>query len=315
LTKNFFRLAIFVLICKHNQKFKVMKKLFVLMLAIIVSGSIVFAQESGNDDVLKNKKGEVILPQAGDYAIGVSSTPFINLVGNLVKINSATPFVSPLAWNFISADNAIYGKYFMTNNTAIRAAVRLGMGTTTLKNYVPDDKDNTGTKTVLDKWTHKATNVLLSAGLEKRRGSGRLQAFYGAGAYLGLAGSSDNYVYENDFSSTNTTPTSTVDWTTNPYTVAGTNARTLSYKEGKTISFGLRGFVGVEYFVLPKISLGGEFGYGFGLSIKGDGTQVVEQWNYTDNKVETVETQVGGGSSMGLDNDNFGGIIYLMFHF
>ncbi len=283
------------------------------MLALIVFGNISFAQDE-NNDVLKNKKGEVILPQAGDYAIGVSATPFINLVGNLVKINSAAPFANPLSWNFINATNAIYGKYFLSDNTAIRTAVRLGMGTTTNKNYVSDDKDNTGTKTVEDKWTHKYTNVMLSVGLEKRRGHGRLQAFYGAGGYLGFAGNSDKYSYQNEFSSTNTSPTST-NWTTTPYSSAPTNARILSSKAGKTISLGLRGFVGVEYFVLPKVSLGGEFGYGLGLSMQGDGTTVTEQWNFTDNKVETVESKIGGSSTFGMDNDNFSGIIYLMFHF
>ncbi len=292
-----------------------MKKLFTLMLALVVLGNISFAQD-GNSDVLKNKKGEVILPQAGDYAIGVSASPFINLFGNLVKINSAAPFNNPLSWNFVNgANNAIYGKYFLSDNTAIRAAVRLGMGTVSSRNYVSDNTDNTGTKTVEDKWTHKQTNVVLSAGLEKRRGYGRLQAFYGAGPVIGFEGSTDTYEYGNDFSSTVTTPTSTTDWTTNPYTVTNTNARTLSEKAGKTISFGMRGFVGVEYFILPKVSLGGEFGYKLGMKMQGDGTVVTEQWNYTDNKVEEVETKTGGSFSLGMDNDNFSGIIYLMFHF
>ena len=291
-----------------------MKRLFTLMLALVVFGNISFAQDE-NGDVLKNKKGEIILPQAGDYAIGVSATPFINLAGNLFKINSAAPFNNPLSWNFVDGTNAIYGKYFLSDNTAIRGAVRLGMGSVTHKNYVTDDADNTGTKTVMDKWTHKATAVLLSAGLEKRRGHGRLQAFYGAGAYISFEGSTDKFEYGNAFSSTNTAVTTTTDWTTTPITVLKVNGRTLSSKAGKTITLGLRGFVGAEYFVLPKVSLGGEFGYGFGMAMQGDGTVVTEQWNYTDNKVEEVETKTGGSFSLGMDNDNFSGIIYLMFHF
>jgi len=290
-----------------------MKKLMTLVLATLVFANFIMAQEE-NNDVLKNKKGEVILPEAGDYAIGVSATPFINLVGNLFKINSAAPFNNPLSWNFVDGSNAIYGKYFLTENTAVRAGVRFGMGTQTFRNYVPDDNDNTGTKTVMDKLTQKSTNVVLSAGLEKRVGHGRLQAFYGAGANIGFAGSSSYYSYENEFSSTNNTPTST-DWTTSPVSNAPSAARILENKAGKTISLGLRGFVGVEYFILPKISLGGEFGFGPSIQMQGDGTQVVEQWNFTDNKVETVETKTGGGFYMGMDNDNYSGIIYLLFHF
>ncbi len=43
--------------------------------------------------------------------------------------------------------------------------------------------------------------------------------------------------------------------------------------------FGLRGFVGVEYFVIPKISVGGEFGLGFMYSKVGEGYVNTESWN------------------------------------
>ncbi len=292
-----------------------MKKLFTLIIALVVSYTTFAQDENNNDDVLKNKKGEVILPQAGDYAIGVSATPFINLVGNLIKINSAAPFTNPLSWNFVDPLNTIFGKYYLTDNTAIRASIRFGMGTTTYKNYVTDQTDNTGQKTVLDKMTQKQTNIILSAGIEKRRGHGRLQAFYGAGAYLGFLGSSQKFIYGNEMNSIYTTPLSTTNWTTSPYTTANTNIRPLSIKNGKTIMFGLRSFVGVEYFIMPKVSLGGEFGYGLGLNMQGDGTQVNENYNFTNSSVETIETKTGGKFSLGLDNDNYGGTIYLLFHF
>ncbi len=291
-----------------------MKRLLVLAIALFLAGNVVWAQDD-NNDVLKNKKGEVILPQAGDYAIGVSATPFVNLVGNLFKINSAVPFNNPLAWNFVDASNAIYGKYFLSDNRAIRMSVRFGMGTTTLKNYVTDQTDNTGEKTVLDKATQKYTNIQLFAGMEYRKGHGRLQAFYGAGAFLGFVGNSSKYVYGNEMNDTYTTPLSTTDWTTSPYGTMNTPIRTLSDKPGKAISLGVRGFVGVEYFVLPKVSLGGEFGYGLGVTMQGDGTKVTEQYDFINNTVKTVETKTGGSFSLGMDSDNFGGIIYLMFHF
>ncbi len=288
-----------------------MKRLLTLAIALLLAGNTVFAQDD-NNDVLKNKKGEVILPQAGDYAIGVSATPFINLVGNLFKINSAAPFNNPLAWNFVDATNAIYGKYFVNENTAYRFAIRLGTGSRTMKNYVVDDND--ANETVLDKWTHKSTNVTLFAGLEKRKGHGRLQAFYGAGGYLMFAGATDIYTYGNEMTSSNVAPTSTV-WTTTPPSSTPMGTRTLLNKEGKTIGLGVRGFVGVEYFVLPKVSLGGEFGYGLGVSMQGDGLTQTESYDATASEVKTTDTKTGGSFSLGMDNDNFGGIIYLMFHF
>jgi hypothetical protein len=101
-----------------------MKRIVTLAITLFFVGNTLFAQDD-NSDILKNKKGEVILPEAGDYAIGVSATPFINLVGNLFKINSAAPFTNPMSWNFVDGTNAIYGKYFLNEKTAIRAAVRL----------------------------------------------------------------------------------------------------------------------------------------------------------------------------------------------
>jgi hypothetical protein len=200
----------------------------------------------------------------------------------------------------------------INEKTAIRAAVRFGMGTTTMKNYVVDDDDVN--KTVLDKWTHKSTNIILSAGLEKRKGHGRLQAFYGAGAYLMFLGSTDSYVYGNEMTTTNTTPTSRV-WTSTPPTSGPVASRSLLNKAGKTIGLGLRGFVGAEYFILPKVSLGGEFGYGLGVTMQGDGTKQTEAYDAVANEVKVTEVKTGGQFSLGMDSDNFGGIIYLMFHF
>jgi len=288
-----------------------MKKALVLVLFFLFVSNLMFAQE-GDNEILKNKKGQVILPEAGDYAIGVSATPFIDLVGNLIKINSAGVFTSPLTWNFVDpVTNAIYGKYFVNDQTAYRFAFRIGTSSVTKKNYVTDDNDNT--KDVLDKWTSKNTFVYLSLAMEKRVGKGRLQMFYGAGPYLSFTGSTDIYKYGNEMSSSNTTPTSTIVWGAPP--ISGpTGTRTLLNRQGKTIGLGGRGFVGAEYFIMPKVSIGGEFGYDLGLSFQGDGLVQTESYNTTTSAVEVTDAKTGGSFKMSMDVDNFSGIIYIMFY-
>ena len=86
-----------------------------------------------------------------------------------------------------------------------------------------------------------------------------------------------------------------------------------------TTAFGLRGFIGAEYFVLPKMSIGGEFGWGFGLMSVGAST---ETW-ITDDGTATAEIEHVGtkSSGFGLDTDInntlFGaaGSLRLTFHF
>jgi hypothetical protein len=89
----------------------------------------------------------------------------------------------------------------------------------------------------------------------------------------------------------------------------------VSDKGGKTIGVGARAFAGVEYFFTPKIALGGEFGWGINFAATGKGVQESEEWSFADSNVKKTTTETGGGSVFDMDTDNFGGSIYLMFHF
>ena len=52
----------------------------VLLVASIFAATFTFAQDGAE---LTSKKGETILPEAGDYAIGFNAAPFLNYAGNL----------------------------------------------------------------------------------------------------------------------------------------------------------------------------------------------------------------------------------------
>lgn len=276
-----------------------MKKMTLTVLAMFIIAFSANAQ-------LKNKKGETILPETGDWAIGIDAAPVLDYFGNMFN-NDANNNIN---WNFTNGNQQIFGKYFISETQAYRVGLRIGMINTTLKNTVGDDADLTGTKFVEDKFSRNNLNILLSAGKEYRRGHGRLQGYYGADAYLMMSNESRTYTYGNEFSATNTAPTFTNDW--NNFTTS-TGARNLKEKDGFLFGFGVRGFIGAEYFVMPKLSIGGEFGWGLGLMTQGKEKATVEYWGGTAAK--ETEIELVSASQFAIDTDNLGGAIKFMFHF
>lgn len=293
-----------------------MRKLGFFVLALSIS-LLSFSQ----DDALTSKKGIPILPESGDYALGVDASPFINLFGNLIKINNGVAFTDPTAFNFLDGNNTIYGKYFIDAQTAYRAKVNITFLSQKFKNNVTDDIQvvNDPNAVVLDEWKHSSKQIILGAGMEKRKGNGRLQGFYGAEALLMLGGGShDTYTYGNTMGTLDSIPTTTnIPWTTvgSGYASGTTTSRVTEIKSAGGFGLGLRGFVGIEYFILPKVSLGGEFGWGFNFQSTGTSEATVESWDFVTHTPKTTVTETPGGSQMGFGTDNLGGNIYLLFHF
>ena len=258
----------------------------VLALALAFGVTSAFAQD------LTSKKGEPILPEAGDWAIGIDASPFLNYAGNFfgkTATNKAPRF------NFLNTDSSgasimqIVGKYFVDESTAYRGGVRLGFGSTKTTTLVQQVGQSDPNVTVENTVKNSGNGIYLSAGLEKRKGKTRLQGYYGGELGIGLSGSKTTNTYGNALTSTNQN---------------GGAPRTLSVKQGSTFMLGIRGFIGVEYFVLPKISLGGEFGWGLGLSSTGQGEKTTEQWDTGTNAVKPITSKTGKVSMFGIDTDN-----------
>src|SRR5690606_21542546 len=103
------------------------------------------------------------------------------------------------------------------------------------------------------------------------------------------------------------------------------NARITEMKSGLGFGLGLRGFIGAEYFVLPRLAIGGEFGWGLVFVSQGASSTTYETEGFTaTGTVEQIETRTieGAKSSMfGVDTDNvnsvFGpaGSLRMTFHF
>jgi hypothetical protein len=283
----------------------------VIMLAIAFGGTTAFAQD------LTSKKGEPYLPEAGDWAISFDAAPFLTYAGNL--FNGSTSNGSPVVGYVKNMPWGIVGKMFKDEKTAYRGMLRIGMGSNTWENFVMQDGQTDPNVTVMDELKTSTHNILLGGGLEMRRGKTRLQGYYGGMLWIALGGSKSEYTYGNAFSTTNMSPTAT-DFSTTPYTVGAMAARVTEDKGGSSFGLGIRGFLGAEYFILPKISIGAEYGWGIGMMNTGDGEMTTEYWDPSTSAVKTLTTKTGGTKMFGLDSDISNnlfnaGSININFHF
>jgi len=261
-------------------------------------------------------------PESGDWAVGIDATPFLSYFGNFIGGNDGNAAPS---WNFLTNNQTITGKYFAEDDMAYRGSLRIGFGSTSAAGMQVQTGAAAPTYPALpamveDTYSSGYTNIGLAGGLEWRKGSGRLQGYYGGELGISISSSSETYTYGNAVvAADGTIPASTdfgTNLTTDPY---GFNARTLSTSSGTTFGLGLRGFIGAEYFVLPKLSIGGEFGWGLMFMSTGAGSTEIESTDGTT--VGTIVQEGTGSSTFGLDTDAmntvFGnaGSIRMTFHF
>lgn len=265
--------------------------------------------------MLLNKRGEPILPEAKDWALSIDASPFLTYTGKLLSTAGAdAPAVNSLA----NYPLTIGGKYFTTPKQAYRARVRIGISSQTVNNSVVDNQ-NTTLDTVYIKDSRKvsATNVTLAFGKEFRKGKTRLQGFYGGEGIVGISTGKSLYTYGNSFSNLNVSPTST-DFVTPSalgYVSAPANTRIQSESNGTGIKIAARGFVGAEYFIFPKMSIGVEFGFSLMYFNQNDGKLSTESWDASTGSVKNKTLAKSGSKGFGVDNDNSGGAIMLNFHF
>jgi hypothetical protein len=305
----------------------------ILAVAVIL-GSTAFAQK------MESKHGEAYLPAAEDWAISIDANPFLNYFGNFIGGNGTNTAPS---WNYLTNNQTIYGKYFAADDMAYRAGIRLGFGSTKGSAMVTDRGADPSLiqypsnlpAQVENTWKSGYTNIGIMVGLEKRRGFGRLQGFYGAELGIALSSSKNTFTYGNAYNSNatfNISASTDDDMDVNGDAVVdnsgtdpfGNGGRITEWKSGSAFGIGLRGFIGAEYFVLPRLAVGGEFGWGFAFLANGTGSATIETEGIDSggNEVQsTFTTETKNGSRLGIDteamNSVFGpaGRLKITFHF
>ncbi len=328
---------------KTNMKRKV------LIAATLFSTMLTYAQDqkSGGDqctefpcpDKVLNKKGHAILPQKGYIALGFNAVPMLDLVFNSLRyvsiMGNSAPVANNVAGNTVtyvqSSNNQIVGKYFLDDKTAIRAKIGINTLSGSFTNRVQDAealyKATLGTLEdinaaslirVEDKARFNKSNITLVAGYEKRRGYRRLQGFYGAEIGFGVTHARQTNTYGNAFSDVYASQyTSNFNGfgvtTQNP--LDQRRERTLSVRERGTFLIGARGFIGVEYFVFPKISVGAEYGWGYAIQTRRNQklTREVYQRGQNGPSVFQEEVSVDSNESIkGFSVDNNNGSVFSM---
>lgn len=278
---------------------------------------------------LTSKKGEAYLPAAGDWSIGIDATPFLTYMGGFL---SGAGAIAPTQ-NFLNANQTIIGKYFKTDKMAYRGVLRIGSNSQDWSNMVAKTDAPATTypvigETVEDTYKEKSMNIAIGGGLEWRRGSTRLQGYYGGDVLIGMSNSGRSYSYGNALTATPGLPAST-DWSSavNPANLTadtyGNAARNTEVKDGSVFGLTLRGFGGVEYFVLPKISIAGEFGWGLSFASAGASSTTLESVGADAAGAavigsQTIEGNKGGTFSIDTDRNLSGtasGALRLNFHF
>jgi hypothetical protein len=280
-----------------------MKHLTILICATLLSVGL-FAQEV---DML-SKRGEMILPQQGEMALGIDAMPVFGYFGDLfngtVGNNTNFGFV-----NGLYNANTIYVKYYLEDQVAIRGAVRIGYENwidqefVTMDQQIPDPLVQ-----VTDKYTFNSTNIGVGGDYLMYRGKGRVQGYFGGGAFVNYNTWKDSFTYGNPITTEFSSPT-WYDFGLGAQVSGG--ERTLENFNNNSFGVTLRGVIGVEYFFAPKISVGGEMGLGFTANRDG-GYTTVERWTGTDIEVET--TKVANDGFVGVDNFTSGSL-FIMFHF
>jgi len=329
----------------------------VLLAAALMTSMFAVAQEAASTEEVVGRKGQPVLPKAGDIALGFNAFPVIDFIVQAGKIGSNATIQQNSSNTVQFTQNAnqnIVGKYFLDATSAVRFRFGLNSTARTDRNLVQDSKAaydaslsnipeevlEASLLRVEDVRYNKTNQFTLALGYEKRRGYRRLVGFYGAEIGFSRANAKAEYTYGNDFSDTYDTQfTSDFGSPFGGFTGTQTQgynstqvSRPNSIKVSGAWAFGARGFIGVEYFVFPKISVAAEYGFGYSFGatkrltrnqevyLQGStGAMVVKQ---EEIEIESPDASRGFGVDNGVNSvfnrTSFGGSsasLTLLFHF
>ncbi|MFW5709971.1 MAG: hypothetical protein ACOCXW_00730 [Bacteroidota bacterium] len=279
-----------------------MKKTFIFFFIILFYLPDTFTQSA--DTVLTNKKGTPILPRGGDIAIGTDALPYLRYLGNFFNGNTNN--------TLNLGSSTLYGKYFLTDNSAVRLLLHVSNSVSNNNYYVRDDaawfQDPLSNDQVIDTRETMSSTLNLGAAYKKYRGYGRLLGFYGAQVSYYQNRTRYAYTYGNPITEMNPLPSSQFGYTN--------GGRLLREDNGLYYSAGGGILAGAEYYFLPKICIGAEINLSFYYNWSTQEDSDFEKWDGSEVHEYTI-LDSPGSSGFGINTDRpstFGGL-YLMFNF
>ena len=182
------------------------------MKKILLSALAVFAFSFANaqEQEIVSSKGENYLPQQGDWSIGFSANSALSFVGNAFNgsTGNSVAFDKMMLQNFLD----LLTLFLSQVKTLLKIKKQIVTLLTCFFSY-EKQKDVDATTQF---------GLLAGYGKEWRKGSTRLQGFYGADALIGFG---------------------------------------IPQKDAFNFLVGAQAFVGAEYFIFPKVGLGAQYSY------------------------------------------------------
>lgn len=268
----------------------------------VVNQTEVSAQTAGQTTTLVSKKGINILPEKGEWSLGIDATPFLNYVGTIINPTavSAPSMSSPNS----TYAGGVFFKYMLTDKSALRLSLSATVNNLSSKYSVLESSltpDVLSPQYVEDIRIENVENIYARAGIEKRRGKSRVQGYYGADFILGVEANKTKYEYGNDINVDFNVPAYNTG-VNNGVSYGSNGERPVQASVTNRFIVGAVGFIGAEFFFGPKISLGGELGYSVRYRSEGNTQTTYEYWNTTELRVSeyTTNAQYKGYNSIGL---------------
>jgi hypothetical protein len=264
-------------------------KIFLLLLVISVLP--MQAQTAGDD----------FQPHAGTVAVGASAN-----ISNLF-INMATDPQVP----------SLCARYYLRDKTAIRATFGINSSNKLDKYNVRDDaafvNDPLGNKEVIDTKRSITSSYNTSLALQQYFGESKLRGFVGVQGLYGAGSGSVTNSFANPMNAINPTPSI--------YTNYSSGARVLENRTQTIYSVGGGVIAGFEYFMMPRLSIGGEISLN-AIYTKAGQTSTKSESVVNGEVVTTDKVTGAGGSEMEIKTLGYGHRdfnnqigVYIMYHF
>ena len=275
-----------------------------------------FFTSSGEENELLSKNGHQILPKKGDWSLGINASSVLQYFGNAANGENfnGSPRFNQIDKNLPTA--TIWGKYFIADDLAWRGGVDIFADVTRDRFRVDDDASLNPDDVVFDIRDITRYGTTISLGLEKRKGKSRVQGVYGAEFFVHYTtNSNQKFQYGNEITTSNQEPTGTNFGNPTGVTAPALGFRVVEADFGSFLEVGLRGFIGVEYFFAPKMSVGGEFYWGASYETLGQTSTTFEGYEGSTNSVIETSTFTEGGRDLEIGFRNTSAAINMFFYF